>query len=205
MLSQVKHIYDGYCSFEKDKEACRQCSVGMVYGKVVLSSGCKENPKVIVVGEAPGKDEVEQGEPFVGKAGKLLRLVLGECGFRKTNSLISNIIPCRPENNKFPQDASLVKACSNKWLVNEILLTKPSQLLLLGSQPLKYVLGLSGITKLRGKWYDFSAGLDEPIKCMPTFHPSYVLRKKYMSGGKAIRQSFEEDIKTVAKAAGFVV
>ena len=198
--------FSQYVSFEAAKEQCRCCSVGLIYDKVVLSSGCKGNPTVLILGEAPGKDEVIGGEPFVGRAGKLLRSVLCKYKFRKTNTLISNIIPCRPENNKFPQDTELVKRCCNKWLANEISLTKPDYMLLLGSQPLKYILNMSGITKLRGEWYNFSSDeLGKVIKCMPTFHPSYVLRKEHMTKGKIIKQNFTNDIKTVAKEAGFII
>jgi len=195
--------YEDYACFEDCKNKCRACSIGPIYDKVVLSTGCKTNPKVMIIGEAPGKDEIEAGEPFVGKAGKLLRLVLKNCGFCKANTLISNIIPCRPENNKFPQDVQLVKDCYDRWLKNEILLLQPDYMLLLGAQPLKYILNMSGITNLRGKWYDYT--LNKVIKCMPTFHPSYVLRKQYMKEGKIIKRDFERDIKMVATQAGLVV
>jgi DNA polymerase len=172
----------------------------------VASDGNKINPKVLILGEAPGKDEVEAGKPFVGRAGKLLRSSLNQYGFNKNNSLISNIIPCRPENNKFPTNIDLVKDCFNNWLLKEIILTKPDVMLLLGAQPLKYILNMVGITKLRGQWYDFKAE-NGNVLCMPTYHPSYVLRKEYMSEGKLIKDNFLNDIKAVAEKSGlkFVV
>ena len=197
-------MYTSYLDFEADKSICRACEIGQAYQRVVLSDGCKSKPLVLILGEAPGADEVAEGKPFVGKAGKLLRSVLNDNGFNKRNALISNVIPCRPKDNVFPQDGSLVTRCYDKWLKQEVLLTKPHYVILLGAQPLKYVLGLTGITKLRGNYYDLPFS-EMSSKCMPTFHPSYVLRKQYMEGGKQIRQQFEDDIRGVAKLAGFLV
>jgi len=191
--------YTSYSEFEDAKLKCRMCSVGKVYDCVVLSDGCKINPKVMIVGECPGADEVEQGKPFVGKSGKLLRYTLNEYGFRKTNSLISNTIPCRPENNKFPSDSKMVDACVYDWLKEEIYLTKPYCILLIGATPLKFLLSKQGITSLRGNWQDYRG-----IPCMPTYHPSYVLRKEHMEDGKNIKEDFVNDIRTVAIRAGLI-
>lgn len=191
--------YTSYSEFEDAKSKCSVCSVGKAYDCVVLSDGCKTNPKVLIIGEAPGSDEVDQGKPFVGKSGKLLRSTLNEFGFRKNNSLITNTIPCRPENNKFPSDSKIVDACVYDWLKEEIALTKPSCILLIGATPLKFLLSKQGITSLRGNWQDYRG-----IPCMPTYHPSYVLRKEYMEEGKKIKEDFISDIRTVAIKAGLI-
>jgi DNA polymerase len=196
-------MYKNYEEFEACKIKCRDCEVGLVYDKVVTSDGCKLRPRVMVIGEACGAEEVIQKKPFVGKAGKLLRATLNDCGFRRSQTIISNVMPCRPENNKFPKDTQIVKDCFEKWLKEEILLLRPKYLLLLGAQPLKYVLGMQGITKLRGKWYPLELQADHYCECMPTFHPSYVQRKEHMKEGGQIKDSFFRDIKEVAKRAGF--
>ena len=196
-------MYANYAEFEKHKVACRDCAVGNIYDKVVCSDGCTIDPVIMVIGEGPGRDEVIHGKPFVGRAGKLLRSTINEFGFRTTNTVISNVIPCRPKDNKFPTDVKLVRQCVKKWLFNEIILLKPSYLLLLGNQPLKYVLGLTGITKQRGSWKTFNIDTMN-IECMPTLHPSYVLRKQYMSDGASISKNFRDDIKIVAKRAGLI-
>ena len=195
-----------YEEFEAKKIACRDCSVGKVYDRVVGSDGNKISPVVMVIGECPGKDEVAEGKPFVGKAGKLLRPTLNEFGFRRKNALISNVIPCRPENNKFPTDNKLVHDCYSKWLCEEILLTKTKYLLLLGAKPLKFLIGEVGITKVRGKWFNlsFENHNGNAIKGLPTFHPSYVQRKEHMDEGKVIKEQFRNDIKEVATKAGFI-
>ena len=190
-----------YTVFEEAKVACRDCEIGKVYNRVICSDGCKVNPLVVICGEAPGKDEVTEGKPFVGKAGKLLRSTLNEFGFKRSNSLITNVIPCRPENNKFPSDNKLVNSCVSKWLKNEIEILSPKYMLLVGAKPLKFLLGTTGITKLRGEWYSL---FDSEILCMPTFHPSYVLRKQYMKEGDEIKNSFRQDIKEVAIKSGFI-
>jgi DNA polymerase len=177
---------------------CRNCFVGNVHDKVVLSDGCKINPIVLAIGEAPGADEVLQGKPFVGQAGKLLRSTLNCFGYNKDNTLITNTIPCRPEFNKFPQDNALVMRCVEKWLYPEIEITQPRIILLIGATPLKFLLAMTGITKLRGQWFEYKG-----IPCMPTFHPSFVIRKQYMTEGPQISKDFNEDIKTVAIRAGF--
>ena len=191
--------YESYQEFEKAKLLCRKCSVGLVYNCVVPSDGNKINPIVLIIGECPGSEEVIKKLPFVGKAGKLLRKTLNEFGYRKTNSLISNTIPCRPEDNKFPSDSKLIDDCVYEWLREEIELSKPKYILLIGATPLKFLLGLTGITKLRGKWVNY-----KDIQCMPTYHPSYVLRKEHMEEGKQIKADFVSDIKEVAIRAGFI-
>jgi len=192
--------FTNYNDFNNAKSQCRGCEIGKCYNKVVLSDGNTTNPTVMVVGEAAGSSEVDIGKPFVGKAGKLLRATLNEFGFRKNNSIITNTIPCRPLDNKFPTDEQLVRSCCEKWLYTEIELLKPKYILLIGATPTKYLLNLTGITKLRGQWFKFNG-----IDCMPTLHPSYVLRKEYMEEGKLIKQQFKDDIRAVAIKAGFVL
>lgn len=195
--------YENYNEFNVSKSACRECEVGLSYDKVVCSDGNKVNPIVMITGECPGADEITLGLPFIGKAGKLLRSTMNEFGFRQTNSLISNIMPCRPFKNKFPTDNKLVKNCFDKWLKNEILLTRPKFILMCGAKPLKFLLGLEGITKIRGNWQTLEIeGLE--IQCMPTLHPSYVLRKQYMDDGQMIRNRFRADVRDVGIAAEFI-
>lgn len=192
-----------YKEFEEAKLKCRDCLIGQVYNCVVPSDGNKINPIVMIIGEAAGADELIEGKPFIGKAGKLLRSTLNKFGYRKNNSLISNTIPCRPLDNKFPSDSELVEDCVKKWLKKEIELTNPKYILLIGATPLRYLMNLSGITKLRGNWLEYDPR-NKNIPCMPTYHPSYVLRKQYMAEGKEIRNNFEQDIKEVAEKAGLL-
>lgn len=191
----MNNIYSSYREFEENKLKCHFCDVGKVYNRVVASEGNKINPIVIIIGEACGAEEIEQGKPFVGRSGRLLRDTLNKHGFRKSNALITNTIPCRPLDNKFPKDEKLVKKCVNKWLINEINLLNPKALLLVGSTPLKYVMQMGEITKNRGEWLCPSIFTDKSIMVLATFHPSYVLRK---AGDKNVMDCFSKDIQTVS-------
>jgi len=200
----IPRTFTSYSEFANSKSACRICSVGNVYNQVVQSWGNKVNPKVVIVGEAPGQDELEQGIPFVGKCGKLLRATLKKYGFNETNCLITNTIPCRPENNQFPSDEKIIHTCKNIWLKNELILLNPDYLLLIGAKSLKFLLGMEGISKSRGIWYKRKIN-NKSIKLMATFHPSYVLRVQYSVDKKYVLTSFETDIMSVGKEAGFNV
>lgn len=199
MFDSSECKYSSYEEFEKQKILCRECLVGKTYNCVVCSDGCKKNPIVVVAGEAPGNDELISGSPFVGKAGKKLRATINQLGFNKENTLITNVMPCRPLDNKFPIDRDLVLNCARKWVFQELLLLKPKFLLLLGNQPLNYIAGQTGITSKRGTWISIGS-----FECMPTYHPSFVIRKMYMEDGKEIEENFINDIKQVAVKAGFV-
>ena len=198
-MLEYKH-FNTYAEFENAKHSCRSCPVGLVYNCVVCSDGNKTNPKVVICGECPGATEIELGKPFVGKAGQLLRSVLKENKFTLDNSLITNTIPCRPQDNKFPTDDTIVKSCKNIWLKEELRLTNPDFLLLVGAKSVKFLLNMDGITRLRGKWIQkkFNGKI---INIMPTYHPSYVLRKQYMEEGKQITQDFKDDIQKVSELA----
>jgi DNA polymerase len=202
ILYIILTMNESYQKFNEAKLSCRSCEVGMAYDQVVPSDGDTIHPVVMVIGEAPGKDELTQGSPFVGKCGKLLRNNLRVCGCHSGNTVITNVLPCRPPKNKFPKDNDLVKSCVNKWLMEEIKILKPSIILLVGSTPLKFVLGMKGITSCRGKWYPLK-GMGFPVICMPTYHPSYVLRKEHMKEGPEIRLAFVKDIEAVTNVAGF--
>lgn len=195
--------FSSYRQFDDAKIHCRECHVGHVYDHVVCSDGCFGRPRVVVCGEAPGADEVVEGRPFVGAAGKVLRPVMNEFGFRKSNATITNVIPCRPERNQFPDDDDLVRRCMAMWLCEELRILDPDLLLVLGATPLKFLLMASGITAIRGRWCRLPNWHRE-VWAMPTYHPAFVLRKSKMQGGDEILAQFRSDIKAVAVRAGFV-
>jgi len=172
---------------------CQACKLRAACTQVVPAEGCTESPLLLVVGEAPGADEDMEGRPFVGRAGQLLREVIRETGIlNKRNTLISNVVMCRPPKNKFPTDKS-PKICATKWLFQEIEMARPQRMLLLGSKALWHVAGMKGITENRGQWYNIRG-----VRTMATFHPSYILRCE--SEGKVqVRREFEDDIMEVAE------
>jgi DNA polymerase len=165
-------------SFWDDMKACTACGMRAKCTQVVLPVGRLENPALLIVGEAPGADEDEQGEPFVGQAGETLREVIRATGvIDKRNTCMTNTIQCRPPGNKFPTKAEVPSVCTNKWVFPMIDMLKPQRMLLLGAKPLKHVAGLDGITKNRGTWFNIRG-----VRTMATFHPSFIMRKDRRGG-----------------------
>jgi DNA polymerase len=172
---------------------CQACRLRQCCTQVVLAVGQRKNPALMVIGEAPGKSEDELGEPFVGKAGELVKTVLRNTGIlNRQNTIITHTLKCKPPGEKFPKD-DCPEICVSKWLWEEIRLAQPKRLLLFGAVPLKYVSGLEGITTLRGQWH-----MVRGIRTMATFHPSFILRKDG-EGYTMFRDNFVKDINEVAQ------
>jgi len=174
-----------------EMKGCRSCRMREGCIQVVPPTG--SGSTLLIVGEAPGEDEDERGEPFCGDCGQLLRQYLRQTGvIKRSNTTITNVLNCRPPNNKFPKD-NCAEVCYTLWLSRIIQELQPKLMLLLGNTPLEYVAGLHGITKCRGKWITA-----RNIRTMPTFHPSYVMR--FLSKGQVQEvKQFELDISAVAR------
>jgi DNA polymerase len=137
--------------------------------------------QLMFVGEAPGADEDEQGEPFVGAAGQLLTKIIQATGLSRAEVYIANILKCRPDTpgqsygNRKPTPEEM--ATCIPYLHEQIDLIRPQVIVALGATAVEGLLGKTvGITKLRGNWQNYR---DTPL--MPTFHPSYLLRNQAMS------------------------
>lgn len=183
-------------SLYDEMRACNACKMRAGCTQVVTSVGQVNSPTLMIIGESPGEEEDESGEPFVGASGQALRAVLrGGKTLNRTNTLISNVLRCRPPRNKFPSDDS-ADICVSKWLTREIAEANPKRLLLLGNVPLKYVAGLKGITTHRGRWIEAMG-----VRTMPTYHPSYILRMD-SNGDVQAREQWEADISEVAAEVG---
>jgi DNA polymerase len=131
--------------------------------------------RVLLVGEAPGRDEDRVGLPFVGPAGKLLDLMLASIGLDRSSAYIINVLPWRPPDNRTPE-ATEVALCI-PFLRRHIELAQPEVMVLLGAVAVRHVLGLAeGIMRYRGRWMDYRIG-ERMIPVMPTLHPAYLLRQ----------------------------
>jgi uracil-DNA glycosylase family 4 len=137
---------------------------------------------IMLIGEAPGRDEDREGRPFVGASGQLLDAMLGFLDLdRETNVYITNILPWRPPGNRQPTGAEIA-ACL-PFLERHIALVAPKLLVFLGGTAAKTLLNRTeGITRLRGQWYDYTlpanGGVDSTaIPVMATLHPAYLLRQ----------------------------
>ena len=136
--------------------------------------------QLMFVGEAPGADEDLQGEPFVGAAGLLLTKIITATGLSRADVYIANILKCRPDmpagssGNRKPTSAEM-QTCI-PYLHEQIDLIKPKVLVALGGTAMEGLLGLTGITKLRGQWHEYRG-----IPLMPTYHLAYLLRNQSLS------------------------
>tara|TARA_B100000427_G_scaffold51419_1_gene39357 strand:- start:67 stop:522 length:456 start_codon:yes stop_codon:yes gene_type:complete len=146
-----------------------------------------------VIGEGPGQQEDEQGLAFVGRAGKMLDSAFLSVGIdTNKDCYISNIVKCRPPNNRKPL-ANEVKECM-PWLNEQIELIKPKVIVLAGSTAVQSYLNIDeAISKLRGGWI-----VRDDIKYMPIFHPSYLLRNPSKEKGKPKWLTWQ-DLKKVKK------
>ena len=162
-------MYDNWEQLEADAKQCKKCRLCQTRNYVVFGTGNKE-ADLMFIGEGPGADEDIQGEPFVGKAGKLMNMAFDAVGLKREDVYIANIVKCRPPSNRNPEDDEAV-ACLN-YLRNQVILVKPKIVVLLGSVALKNILGKEyGITASRGKWVE-----KKGIFYMPTWHPAALLR-----------------------------
>ncbi len=133
-----------------------------------------EAARVMIIGEAPGRDEDLAGKPFVGAAGQLLDKMLAAIGLDETTVHITNVVYWRPPGNRTPTPQEAL-ACA-PFLSRQIELVRPDFIVLLGGACAKQMLATEdGIMKLRGKWRTIESG-GRQIKTMPTLHPAYVLR-----------------------------
>ncbi len=179
-------MYNNWEELEEVVKQCRKCRLCENRKNVVFGVGNRE-ADIMFIGEGPGADEDAQGEPFVGKAGKLMNMAFDMLGIKREEVYIANIVKCRPPNNRNPQDDE-AENCLD-YLRNQVILVKPKIIVLLGSVALKNILGKEyGITASRGKWIE-----KKGILYMPTWHPAALLRDE----NKKI--DFIKDLKQVIK------
>lgn len=179
-------MYNNWEELEEVVKQCRKCRLCENRKNVVFGVGNRE-ADIMFIGEGPGADEDAQGEPFVGKAGKLMNMAFDMLGIKREEVYIANIVKCRPPNNRNPQDDE-AENCLD-YLRNQVILVKPKIIVLLGSVALKNILGKEyGITASRGKWVERKG-----ILYMPTWHPAALLRDE----NKKI--DFIKDLKQVIK------
>ena len=151
--------------------ACRKCPLCETRTNIVFGDGIP-NHKLVLIGEAPGYWEDQKGKPFVGKAGQLLDKIFASVGLSREHDVyICNTLKCRPPDNRNPLPEE--KTACREYLDAQLEILQPKIILLCGGVALQSMLPqYSGITKVRGKWFDGPYG----SKMMPIFHPSYLLR-----------------------------
>jgi len=169
---------------------CTRCKLSGHRTQIVFGVG---NPKarLVFVGEAPGRDEDAQGEPFVGRAGQLLTEIITKgMKLKREDVYICNVIKCRPPENRNPEPDEV--ASCEPFLLRQLELIGPEVIVALGKFAVQTLLReKTPITKLRGRWYDYHG-----IRLMPTFHPAYLLRNP------AEKRVVWEDIQKVMRVLG---
>lgn len=155
----------------EDLGDCTRCKLHPERKNIVFGVG-NPDAELMFVGEGPGADEDEQGEPFVGRAGQLLTKMIQAMGKQRSDVYIANVVKCRPPGNRAPTPDE-VAACG-PFLRRQIEAIGPKIICTLGNAATTALLGRNeGITKLRGKFHPFEGG---GIVVMPTYHPAFLLR-----------------------------
>ena len=178
--------------FEKMEElknstnGCNKCKLCKTRQNIVFGVG-NEDAKIMFIGEGPGGDEDREGEPFVGKAGRLMNKAFDIVGIKREDVYIANIVKCRPPLNRDPEKDEIASCID--YLRNQVMIIKPKIIVLLGRIALQNILGEEyKITASRGNWIE-----KKGIIYMPTWHPAALLRDETK------KIDFIEDLKKVVE------
>ncbi|HHI00275.1 MAG TPA: uracil-DNA glycosylase [Thermococcus litoralis] len=175
---------------EEKIKTCRKCPLGELRTNAVPGSGSYE-AKIMFVGEAPGYWEDQKGLPFVGRAGKVLDELLAGIGLKREEVYITNVVKCRPPNNRDPTEEE-INACS-PYLDKQIDIIRPKIIVPLGRHSMTYILKKFSfepepISKIHGKIFE-ARTLFGKIVIMPMYHPAVALYKPQL------REKLEKDFK----------
>jgi len=160
----------------EDLGDCTRCKLHKQGRKQIVFGVGDPRAELIFVGEGPGADEDEQGEPFVGRAGQLLNNMIKAMGLRREQVYIANIVKCRPPGNRTPERDEC-DTCS-PFLLRQIAVIKPRVIVALGAVAAKTLLAINApMGELRGQWFDFRG-----TKLAVTYHPAFLLRDPRQKG-----------------------
>jgi DNA polymerase len=169
------------------------CALKMTASRLVFSDG-SPGARLMLVGEAPGRDEDREGRPFVGRSGQLLDKMLAAIGLDRSAVYIANVVPWRPPGNRTPTPQE-TQICL-PFIQRQIELAEPDVLVFLGGSAAQSMLRTSeGILRLRGRWHDYALG-GNTVKAMATLHPAFLLRSPLQ------KRLAWRDFLTVKKALG---
>jgi DNA polymerase len=172
---QVMHSGRGLTALRAEIGDCQRCKLARGRRHIVFGTGCAE-ANLMFVGEAPGAEEDEQGEPFVGAAGQLLTKMIQAMGYPREEVYICNVIKCRPPGNRNPEPDEI--AACEQFLRKQIAIVQPRVIVALGKFAAHFLCGeTTPITRLRGNLRTF-----HEIPVMPTYHPAYLLRDASRKG-----------------------
>ena len=161
--------------------SCVQCPLHATRTKAVPGEGTP-SARVMLIGEAPGRDEDQRGQPFVGAAGRFLDQMLAGSGVNRDDLFITNTVKCRPENNRTPRKRE-VDTCTSLYLFEQIELINPALIMLLGSVATKKLLGVNSVNEVRGRVIEHNNR-----KYLAGYHPAASFYREDMA--ENIRQDF---------------
>ena len=148
---------------------CHRCDLALSRAQIVYGVG-NPNARLLIVGEAPGREEDLKGEPFVGEAGQLLDRILLAMGMQREDVYLCNVLKCHPPNNRDPRPEEM--ATCEAFLVRQVAAIQPQVIISLGRFAVQRLLkNKEQLSHLRGQWQQFQG-----IPLMPTYHPAYLLR-----------------------------
>ncbi|MEM0350673.1 MAG: type-4 uracil-DNA glycosylase [Archaeoglobaceae archaeon] len=183
---------------------CKKCELHKTKTRYVVGSG-NEKAEIVFIGEAPGREEDIRGEPFVGSAGKLLSEMINAIGLRRDEVFISNVLKCRPPNNRDPLPEE-IEACG-EYLLRQLEIIKPNIIICLGRYSTEFIfrtfgLQFTSITKLQGKIFEIDAW-EKKVKIIPLYHPAAVLyrpqlRDEYVENFRKIGSLIKKRQKTLS-------
>ncbi len=185
--------------------SCVACKLHVDRTQVVFGTGHANTPMVLV-GQSPGEQEDQTGEPFVGRAGQLLTECLAECGIKRRHIWITNVVKCRPwertergrGRNRDPEEDE-IQACRS-WIEAELALITPLVIVCAGAQSAETILRRKlSITRDRGTWFvdhDF-----RPAQVIPVLHPAYIVRKQGQPEFDELRQQLIDDLDAARRMA----
>jgi DNA polymerase len=166
-----------WVKLEKKVSNCKDCELHKTRTQTVFGCG-NEQSDWLFIGEAPGKDEDLKGEPFVGRAGRLLNEVIFSLGLKREEVYIANILKCRPPNNRDPSQDE-IQSCTT-YLEQQIKMISPKIIIAVGRVAAQHLLNTDlTMSKLRGTVHSYGS---ESIPLITIYHPAYLLRspsKKY--------------------------
>jgi len=172
--------------------SCKLCPLARTRTKAVPGEG-DSKARLLFVGEAPGHDEDVQGRPFVGRAGQLLTKIIEAMSFRREDVFITNVVKCRPPENRTPVREE-AEACG-PYLTAQIEILNPKVIVSLGKSATDFFIrNARGMTQIRGEFYEYRG-----IPVMPTFHPSYILRQESI---KSVKKQVWQDMQKVMTLLG---
>jgi len=177
----------------QDLGDCTRCRLHKQGRKQIVFGVGNPRPELMFVGEGPGADEDEQGEPFVGRAGQLLNNMIRAMGLRREEVYIANVVKCRPPGNRTPERDEC-DTCS-PFLLRQIAAIHPKVIVALGAVAAKTLLAINApMAAMRGQWYDFRG-----TRLAVTYHPAFLLRDP--------RQKKEawKDLQMVMKELGLAI